>query len=119
MGGTNTTPIVEGLAKAWVNFDGTGAVAVRDSLNLSSLTDNGTRDYTVNFTNAFGAADYCVTGSMKELDSTSATSVFFIVGPNQTLANTYSTTSIRVAGHAGTNKFDCVAVNVAIHGDLA
>ncbi len=37
--------------KAWVNFDGTGTVAIRASYNVSSITDNGTGDYTVNFTN--------------------------------------------------------------------
>lgn len=58
VGGTNTTPIVEGIAKAWVNFDGSGTISARDSFNVSSLTDNGTGSYTINFTNAFGAADY-------------------------------------------------------------
>jgi hypothetical protein len=41
-----------GIAKAWVNFNGTGTVAIRDSFNVSSITDNGTGDYTVNFTTA-------------------------------------------------------------------
>lgn len=56
-----TSYVVNGSAKAWVNFDGTGTIAARDSLNLSSLTDNGTGNYTVNFSNAFGAADYIKT----------------------------------------------------------
>jgi hypothetical protein len=47
-----------GLAKAWVNFNGTGAVAIRASYNVSSITDNGTGDYTVNFTTAFADANY-------------------------------------------------------------
>ncbi len=51
-------------AKAWVNFNGTGTVAIRDSFNVSSITDNGVGDYTVNFTNAMDDANYCtvVTG---------------------------------------------------------
>ena len=44
--------------RAWVNFDGTGTVAIRDSGNVSSITDNGTGDYTVNFTNALTDANY-------------------------------------------------------------
>jgi hypothetical protein len=44
----------QGLAKAWINFNGTSTIAARDSLNLSALVDNGQGDYTVNFTNAFG-----------------------------------------------------------------
>lgn len=45
-------------AKAWVNFNGAGTVAIRRSFNVSSITDNGIGDYTVNFTTAFSAADY-------------------------------------------------------------
>lgn len=47
-----------GIAKAWVNFNGTGTVAIRDSFNVSSITDNGTGDYTVNFTTALPNANY-------------------------------------------------------------
>jgi len=45
--------------RAWVNFNGTGTVAIRDSANVSSITDNGTGDYTVNFTTAMPDANYC------------------------------------------------------------
>ena len=44
--------------RAWVNFDGTGTVAIRASGNVSSITDNGTGDYTVNFTTAMPDANY-------------------------------------------------------------
>ena len=47
-------------AKAWVNFNGTGTVAIRESGNVSGITDNGTGDYTVNFTTAFPDANYSV-----------------------------------------------------------
>jgi len=46
------------LCRAWVNFDGTGTVAIRGSGNVSSITDNGTGDYTVNFTTAMPDANY-------------------------------------------------------------
>jgi hypothetical protein len=49
------------LCKAWVNFNGTGTVAIRASYNVSSITDNGTGDYTVNFTSALADANYAVT----------------------------------------------------------
>jgi hypothetical protein len=45
--------------RAWVNFNGTGTVAIRASGNVSSITDNGTGDYTVNFTTAMPDANYC------------------------------------------------------------
>lgn len=50
-------------AKAWVNFNGTGTVSVRASYNVSSVTDNGTGDYTVNFTDALSDENYVVAGS--------------------------------------------------------
>jgi hypothetical protein len=48
------------LCRAWVNFNGTGTVAIRAQFNVSSITDNGTGDYTVNFTNALADANYTV-----------------------------------------------------------
>jgi hypothetical protein len=45
-------------AKAWVNFNGTGTVAIRASFNVSSITDNGTGDYVINFTTAIVDANY-------------------------------------------------------------
>ena len=51
------------LIKAWVNFNGDGVVAIVDSLNVSSLTDNGTGDYTINFTTNMTDANYVTLGS--------------------------------------------------------
>lgn len=52
--------VINGSAKAWVNFNGTGTVAIRASFNVSSITDNATGDYTVNFSTAFADANYAV-----------------------------------------------------------
>jgi len=49
--------------RAWVNFNGTGTVAIRDQGNVSSITDNGTGDYTINFATALPDTNYCVVGS--------------------------------------------------------
>ena len=49
--------------RAWVNFNGTGTVAIRASGNVSSITDGGTGDYTVNFTTAMPDANYCAVAS--------------------------------------------------------
>lgn len=48
--------------RAWVNFNGTGTVAIRASGNVSSITDNGVGDYTINFTTAMSDANYTVVG---------------------------------------------------------
>jgi hypothetical protein len=53
------TTLQSGNIKAWVNFNGTGAVAIRESGNVTSITDNGTGDYTMNFTTALADANYC------------------------------------------------------------
>jgi hypothetical protein len=50
------------LCRAWVNFNGTGTVAIRASGNVTSITDNGTGDYTVNFTTAMPDTNYSVVG---------------------------------------------------------
>jgi hypothetical protein len=58
----NTDEIVDTnsnqICKAWVNFNGSGTVAIRDSYNVSSVTDNGTGDFSVNFTAAMPSANY-------------------------------------------------------------
>ena len=53
-----------GQARAWVNFNGTGTVAIRESLNVSSITDNGTGNYTVNFTTAMPDENYAPVNSL-------------------------------------------------------
>ena len=61
-GSTTTQPSIPALdkrmAKAWVNFNGTGTVAIRDSYNVSSITDNGVGSYLMNYTNAMASANY-------------------------------------------------------------
>jgi hypothetical protein len=54
---------MSGIAKAWVNYNGVGQ-SIRSSFNVSSVTYNGTGDYTVNFTTAFADANYTVIGSV-------------------------------------------------------
>ena len=69
-GVANTPPTVQDSAgtqigtfcRAWVNFNGTGTVAIRASFNVSSITDNATGDYTVNFTTALVDANFSVAG---------------------------------------------------------
>jgi hypothetical protein len=55
---TSSANVIQGSAKAWVNFNGTGTVAIRASYNVSSVTRNSTGLFTVNFTNALADANY-------------------------------------------------------------
>jgi hypothetical protein len=56
--GTVLNDATVGVCRAWVNFNGTGTVAIRASFNVTSITDNGTGNYTVNFTTAMTDANY-------------------------------------------------------------
>ena len=85
---TGSAPIY--AARAWVNFNGTGTVAIRAAGNVSSITDNGTGDYTVNFTNAFSDSNYAVSS----ISSDSSKTVARIVGAGSSGNTTYSTTAV-------------------------
>ena len=101
-------PTIDGLAKAWVNFNGTGTVAIRASLNVSSITDNGTGDYTVNFTTALADANYSAVGNC----GGNITGVVVNIPENGTTPTT-SALSILVAQINGT-QYDPTFVNVAV-----
>ncbi len=88
---TGTAPIY--AARAWVNFDGTGTVAIRASGNVSSITDNGIGDYTVNLTTAMPDADYTINVSAQGLGLSSDTVAG--VGQISSIANP-STTAFRI-----------------------
>ena len=69
--------VVNGSAKAWVNFNGTGTIAIRDSLNVSSLTDNATGDYTDTFTNSFSNTNWATQGSTGDTSGIVSFSIFY------------------------------------------
>jgi hypothetical protein len=68
---TSAPPVVQNTSgteigtfcRAWVNFNGVGTVAIRASFNVSSITDNNTGDYTVNFTTAMPDVNYSAVAS--------------------------------------------------------
>ena len=55
---TSMANVVNGSARAWVNFNGSGTVTIRQAYNVSSITDNGVGDYTVNFSSALPSVNY-------------------------------------------------------------
>jgi len=57
------------VCQAWVNFNGTGTIAIRDSFNVSSITDNGTAKYDINFSSTMANANYVVSGTCDAKDS--------------------------------------------------
>lgn len=102
-----TADLRSGLAAAWVNFNGTGTVAIRAAFNVSSITDNSTGDYTVNFTTAMPDANYAWTlgGSL--------TGGYVITGRADAAVPTAST--LRIGSFNASNaSVDAVYINVAI-----
>ena len=84
--------------RAWVNFNGTGTVAIRGSGNVSSITDNGTGDYTVNFTNAMPDANYATTAMTNSWDSTqTANTVVGFQTTNSSDPTTYTSSAVRIS----------------------
>lgn len=105
-------------ALAWVNFNGTGTVAIRSSYNVSSITDNGTGDYTVNFATALSDANYSAVTTSRRYQSATASSDA-AANDNYVRPNAYATSSVSVftmsiSGRVGV---DADAVNVAIFGN--
>lgn len=97
--------------RAWVNFNGTGTIAIRASFNVSSITDNGTGDYTVNFTNAMPNANYSVSGTAAYWETPSGRgSIWFELAAQSTIL----TTSVRVQTTSTSSIFDCPFVGVQI-----
>ena len=60
--------VAEGSANVWINFNGTGTIATRDSFNVTSITDGGTGLYTVTIANDMGNVNYSTTGAAGEND---------------------------------------------------
>jgi hypothetical protein len=93
--------------RAWVNFNGTGTIAIRGSANVSSLTDNGTGNHTVTFTTAMSDANYAVGMSATRVDD-SGTDGFY-------KAHTYNTGNISVGTENNSSSpADFVIINLAV-----
>jgi hypothetical protein len=100
-----------GICKAWVNFNGTGTPAIRGSFNVSSITDNGTGDYTVNFTNAMPNTTYSVSGSANMTDNPASADADDGVSYGPIV---YATTSIRGVVARTNAAQDAINVNVQV-----
>jgi hypothetical protein len=105
--------------RAWVNFNGTGTVAIRASGNVSSITDNGTGDYTVNFATALADSDYSCTATTVQRGGGSAPASNRSIGYGSSATNDvaalYSTTAVRLYIQNGTGgAVDSPLVSVAI-----
>ena len=110
---------LKNACQAWINFNGTGTVSIRDHFNVASITDNASGDYTVTFNVAQPDANYCVSGSAGEVTGT--TNVPCFISPNYNATSVVevapSTTAVRIntVSH-GAVLIDCKYVYVQITG---
>jgi hypothetical protein len=99
--------------RAWVNFNGTGTVAIRASGNVSSITDGGTGNYTINFTTAMPDANYCAVGSSKFVSGAAGQNLRFGVSAYGT---DFTTTAVNVqtttAGNQSLADSEMVSVSI-------
>ena len=119
-GNSTTTNLQQGLAKAWINFNGQGTPAARDSFNHSSLTDNSTGNYTFGIANDMSNANYAASTIIHPATSVSPAmhtceadcSSGYLAGSLR-VECAYSTTS------TSRTEFDPITATVVINGDLA
>ena len=104
---STTEQIKNGIAKAWVNFNGTGTVAIRAQYNVSSITDRGTGRYTINFITAMPDNNYAACGTSQDNGG------YLTFHETGTYATVFSTTSLQVETYGSGNE-DTTAVCYSI-----
>lgn len=109
-GSVGTEYVVNGAAKSWIDFNGQGTVAIQDSFNFSSVTDNGTGHYITNTSITMSGARYsCVVGGSLYGE------------PRFQNAHSYTSTSqrVRTANAGSSQALDWEFIHLANFGDLA
>jgi len=110
-GSTTTPPSIPALdtrmAKAWVNFNGTGSVAIRDSFNVSSITDNNTGNYTISYITALANTNYAASHNVEPSVSN---------GGSDTYISTYATASCQINHYEVGTRRDTNTCNVIVLG---
>lgn len=114
LAGSETTPIadvVNGSARAWVNFNGTGTVAIRASYNVSSITDIGTGNYAINFATDMADINYCPTsGTIDPAFSSNSLTGY--------IENTSVSSARFTAKASNGGSYDMSAYYVSFHGNI-
>ena len=112
-GGSNTTNLQQGLAKAWASYV-QSTPSVLDSLNTSSITDSSTGDYEHNFSNNMSDANYATDSAMEHISNEGFNSVV-TVGYAQRTSSAIGVVTSNNSGNLRDASYSCTSV----HGDLA
>ena len=106
----DTDYVVNGSAKVWVSFDGTGTIAIKDSFNTTSITDDSTGNYTITIDNNMGNANYVAQAGGDQSGGATSTCI---------TAGVITDGSHAIACRQNGTSIDIAIVNSSIHGDLA
>ena len=106
---------VSGIAAAWINFNGTGTIAARDSINVASLTDNAAGEYAVNLTNNMSNDDYAYSA----LNGGSTYTEVLPAAGNYQANPSITTSSFTIIIRSGATRYDDTFILSQMHGDLA
>jgi len=113
-GNSTTTNLQQGLAKAWCNLNGAGTIAIKDSNNISSVTDSATGQYVFIYTSNMANDDYALSGSAG--DPNTRDCVLMLPAASKTV----SQVGVRTGQSNNTDTiYDASDVSTLIHGDLA
>ena len=110
-GSLATNFVVNGSAKAWGNISGSGTATLDNSLNVSSLTDHGTADYSINFSTNFANNEICTTALAINMGSGDR------LYPSLNAFGTSSAARVATFDESG-NTVDSGEVNIVVHGDI-
>mgnify|MGYP001033195728 FL=1 len=115
--GETASRAVSGVAAAWCNYDGTGTASIRDSINIASLTDNGTGSHSISFSNTMDNANYATQVTGAETGSGGDANQLGTL----TRDGTYTTSIVSISGtHTNSgNSVDNQRMLVTVNGDLA
>lgn len=112
-GGSTTTNLQQGLGKAWALLDGTGTIALQDSFNIDSVSDEGTGDYTFTVSNAFNSANFSCTANGRQSESPAWSAMTSSVGAT-------AATTVRITSRNTSNtQTDQKQLHTQFMGDLA
>ena len=108
-GGSATMQLQQGLVKTWVNFNGSGTISTRDTFNVSSMDDNGTGNYDINFSNNMNNGNYAMSGACYNRTVGMSDNEFY---------TTYARIKV-IAAEGNTYFSDAGTISAMFTGDLA
>ena len=113
----SSTNVIDGLAKAWVHYNGNGTAAISNSFNTTSITDNGSGDFTIAYSSSLNDANYSATSSSRN----SVNDDVYVCAIK--LHSTSSTRTVHNNSSGGvlyaSSRLDHTHIGLTIHGDLA